>query len=110
MYVSVLEGGLGGALGVDGGWLPLPTRPQRYCDPASLVLFIPVIKSFVHLRLLMSSDSSFKLGSSFMTLHFKNLVVPPWKKDVEEFSSLRQLMASILCTLIDYLILLFCYV
>ena len=37
MYVSVLEGGLGGALGVDGGWLPLPTRPQRYCDPASLV-------------------------------------------------------------------------
>ena len=38
VYVSVLEGGLGGALGVDGGWLPLPTRPQRYCDPASLVL------------------------------------------------------------------------
>ena len=38
MYVSVLEGGLGGALGVDGGWLPLPTRPQRYCDPASLVI------------------------------------------------------------------------
>ena len=26
MYVSALEGGLGGALGVDGGWLPLPTR------------------------------------------------------------------------------------
>ena len=24
-------------LGVDGGWLPLPTRPQRYCDPTSLV-------------------------------------------------------------------------
>jgi len=22
---------------VEGGWLPLPTRPQRYCDPASLV-------------------------------------------------------------------------
>ena len=38
MYVSVLEGGFGGALGVNGGWLPLPTRPQRYCDPASLVL------------------------------------------------------------------------
>ena len=32
VYVSVLEGGLG----VDEGWLPLPTRPQRYCDPASL--------------------------------------------------------------------------
>ena len=36
MNVSELEGGLGGALGVDGGWLPPPTRPQRYCDPASL--------------------------------------------------------------------------
>ena len=22
---------------MDGGWTPLPTRPQRYCDPASLV-------------------------------------------------------------------------
>ena len=29
--------GWGGAFGVDGGWLPLPTRPQRYWDPASLV-------------------------------------------------------------------------
>ena len=27
----------GGAWGVDGGWTPLPTRPQRYCDPTSLV-------------------------------------------------------------------------
>ena len=26
--LSVLEWGLGGAFGVDGGWLPLPTRPQ----------------------------------------------------------------------------------
>ena len=26
-----------GGWGVDGGWMPLPTRPQRYCDPASLV-------------------------------------------------------------------------
>ena len=23
--------------GVDGGWMPLPTRPQLYCDPAPLV-------------------------------------------------------------------------
>ena len=28
-----------GAWGVDEGWMPLPTRPQQYCDPASL-LFI----------------------------------------------------------------------
>ena len=26
-----------GAWAVDRGWMPLPTRPQRYCDPASLV-------------------------------------------------------------------------
>ena len=37
MYVSVLEGGLGGALGVDGGWLPLPTRLQRYCTRRHLL-------------------------------------------------------------------------
>ena len=33
MYVSVLVGGFG----VDEGRLPLPTRPLRYCDSASLV-------------------------------------------------------------------------
>ena len=32
MFVCGVEG-----WGVDGGWKPLPTRPQRYCDPASLV-------------------------------------------------------------------------
>ena len=37
VYICVGRG-LGGALSVDGGWLPLPTRPQRYCDPASLVV------------------------------------------------------------------------
>ena len=37
VFVSVLERGLGEVLGVDEGWLPLPTRPQRYGDPASLV-------------------------------------------------------------------------
>ena len=35
--VSVLEGGLGGALSVDRGWLLLPIRLQQYCDPVSLV-------------------------------------------------------------------------
>ena len=38
VYVSVLEGGLGGILGEDGAWLPLPTRMQRYCDPASILM------------------------------------------------------------------------
>ena len=38
MYVSVFERLFGGVLGVYQGWLPLPTRLQQYCDPASLVL------------------------------------------------------------------------
>ena len=25
-------------MGLDGGWTPQRTRPQRYCDPASLVV------------------------------------------------------------------------
>ena len=33
VYVWVLRVGWG----VDWGWMPLPTRPQRYCDPTSLV-------------------------------------------------------------------------
>ena len=28
-----------GVRGVAGGWMPLPTRPQRYYDPVSLVHF-----------------------------------------------------------------------
>ena len=27
----------GGAWGADGGWLPLLTCPQQYCDPVSIV-------------------------------------------------------------------------
>ena len=37
-YARAMGGGLDGALGVDGGRSPLPTRPKRYCDHASLVL------------------------------------------------------------------------
>ena len=36
-WLVVYESVLDGALGADGGWLPLPTRLQRYCDPTSLV-------------------------------------------------------------------------
>ena len=32
---------------MDGGWMPLPTRPQRYCDPASLVLVLVVLVLFL---------------------------------------------------------------
>ena len=34
----------GGGWGVEGGWMPLPTRPQQYCDPASLVLTVQVFR------------------------------------------------------------------
>ena len=37
---------LGVGLGVDGGWMPLPTRPQRYCDPASLVDVIKILSCY----------------------------------------------------------------
>ena len=37
--VYVLEGGWGCGWGEAGGWMPLSTRPQQYCDPASLVIF-----------------------------------------------------------------------
>ena len=43
VYVSVWERVLSGVLGVDWGWMPLPTRLQRYRDPASLVLYLFVI-------------------------------------------------------------------
>ena len=36
--MSVWEGGWEWGWGEAGGWPPLPTRPQRYCDPSSLVL------------------------------------------------------------------------
>ena len=38
--MSVLEGGLG----VDGGWLPLPTRPQRYCDTAFSLIRLTTVE------------------------------------------------------------------
>ena len=36
----------GGGCGEAGGWMPLPTRPQRYCDPTSLVL--PYLLKWTH--------------------------------------------------------------
>ena len=42
VYGCVWRGcGLGCGLGwgAEGGWMPLPTHPQRCCDPASLVSF-----------------------------------------------------------------------
>ena len=45
VYVCVWEA----AFGVDGGWTPLPTRAQRYCNPASLVPSLPIYKEGVSL-------------------------------------------------------------
>ena len=36
----------GVGVGVDGGFMPLPTRLQRYCNHASLVVIIPPIRSY----------------------------------------------------------------
>ena len=36
--LSVCESEHGVGEGMDGGCMPLPTHPQRYCDPASRVL------------------------------------------------------------------------
>ena len=41
-----------GNKGVDGGWMPLPIRPQQYCDPVSLVPFFPCMCMCVQLFLL----------------------------------------------------------
>ena len=40
LSVSMMEGCWGCDRGGNGGWMPLPTRPQRYFDPASLVLVL----------------------------------------------------------------------
>ena len=45
--------GVGGGLWCGGGWMPLPTRPQQYCDPASLVFHAYVLRKFTHLALLL---------------------------------------------------------
>ena len=40
LCLSVFVSKCGVGEGVDEGWMPLPTRPQRYCDPASLVISV----------------------------------------------------------------------
>ena len=57
VYVSVLGRGLGGALGVDGGWQPLPTRPQLYFDPDTFFCMFFLLK-FVRL----SNEGKFCIG------------------------------------------------
>ena len=45
--VCAWEGGWGGELGVDGDWLPLSTRPQRYCDPAKVPVLLTTGAGFL---------------------------------------------------------------
>ena len=51
-WVSVCVG-VGWEWGETGGWMPQPTCPQRYCDPASLDFF-----SFIMLNHLIIAFSS----------------------------------------------------
>ena len=51
-----------GVWGVDGGWMPLPPRPQRYCDPASLVsllYYMSFMVIFSHFKSFSSHSKSF---------------------------------------------------
>ena len=47
--------------GVDGVWMPLPTRPQRYCDLTSLVSFSFFFPFFLFLSLFSSLSLFFLL-------------------------------------------------
>ena len=42
---------INGALGMYRCWTPLPTRPQRYCDPASLVIGLHSLSSHFDIHL-----------------------------------------------------------
>ena len=73
MYVWVW----GGGWGVDGGWMPLPTRPQRYCDPASLVSFYLIFDGFEHKDFFLKVTESFSQLTSSTISYFPVLPPPP---------------------------------
>ena len=54
--MSVLEGGWECGWGEAGGWMPLPTRPQRYCDPASLVFHSATKNAWILTKFLMEKE------------------------------------------------------
>ena len=69
-----------GGWGVDGGWMPLralPTSPQRYCDPASLVFLysLSIISYKYRLSFIFFSiwPEMPDLGRSFVTLMYNPL-------------------------------------
>ena len=55
----------GVGVGVDGGFMPLPTRLQRYCNHASLVVIIPPHKILYSVQIIVSLNS-------FSILHLSN--------------------------------------
>ena len=75
LYVCVWSG----VWGVDGGWMPLPTRPQRYCDPASLVLYFLVFKK----------SSLNRSGTTLVTTPVKSYIWPKLRKVTNQKSYKR---------------------
>ena len=56
---------------MDGGWLPLPTRPQRYCNPVSLVSLQDIDKA-------MYVAQRIDAGTCFVNTYNKTDVAAPF--------------------------------
>ena len=59
-------------MGVDGGWMPLPTHPQRYCDPVSLVYCCLFHSFFSFSNDLVMIVLPRRGESDMLTAHFEN--------------------------------------
>ena len=66
--------GVGGGCGVNGCWIPLPTRLQQYCDPASLVFLHLVLRSCLSI-LNQGLTIPYKNAINFFVLEKKYLLV-----------------------------------
>ena len=67
----------GGSLGMDGGWRPLPTCPQWYCDPTSLVYSFFEVAKPILLEIERSKwvDSVILRSDSVILRSLKNLMI-----------------------------------
>ena len=60
-----------GAWGTDKGWMPLPIRPQQYCDPASLVLLEMPLSHY--LKIFLKSWRKYDGKTNYNGKHFWKL-------------------------------------
>ena len=71
--------------GMDGGCMPLPTHPQRYCDPTSLVL----IQCMCHLLCHFSLDFQFRPTGASCSTKANRYVDDLIKTSLNRFSQLE---------------------